>query len=130
MTTRHAFGKLGDGTGIEEVVIGAGELSVAIISWGAVIRDLRYRRQSRVLGFDKFEDYPAYSSHFGAIAGRYANRIAGGRFTLDGVEYQLDRNEGGRNHLHGGTKAFGKRPWQSVDADDDSVTLQLVSADG
>lgn len=130
MTTRRVFGKLGDGTEIEEVVIGAGELSVAIISWGAVIRDLRYRRQPRVLGFDKFADYPAYSSHFGAIAGRYANRIAGGHVTLDGVAYQLDCNEGGRNHLHGGAKAFGKRPWQVVDASRDSVTLRLVSADG
>jgi aldose 1-epimerase len=130
MTQRRVFGKLGDGTEIDEVVITAGELSVSIISWGAVIRDLRYRGQSRTLGFERLEDYPAHSPHCGAIAGRYANRIAEGRFTLDGTNYQLDRNEGGRNHLHGGTKAFGKRPWQIIEASNDSVTLQLVSADG
>ena len=130
MTQRRLFGQLTDGTQIDEVVISAGDLSVAIISWGAVIRDLRYRGQSRVLGFEKLEDYPAHSPHCGAIAGRYANRIAEGRFTLDGIAYQLDRNEGGRNHLHGGSKAFGKRPWQIVDAADDNVTLRLVSADG
>jgi aldose 1-epimerase len=130
MTTRRVFGKLGDGTEIEEVVITAGELRVAIISWGAVIRDLSYHGQPRVLGFDKFDDYPAYSSHFGAIAGRYANRIAAGRFTLDGTTYQLDCNDGGRNHLHGGAKAFGKRPWQVVDAGRDTAQLQLISADG
>lgn len=130
MTQRRVFGRLTDGTQIDEVVISAGDLSVAIIAWGAVIRDLRYRGASRVLGFERLEDYPAHSPHCGAIAGRYANRIAEGRFTLDGIACQLDRNEAGRNHLHGGSKAFGKRPWQIIDAADDSVTLRLVSADG
>lgn len=130
MTVRRtSFGKLSDGSAIEEIVIAGGDLEVSIISWGAVIRDLRYRGETRVLGFGRLEDYVSASPYFGCIAGRYANRIADGCFTLDGKTYQLDLNEGGRTHLHGGTKGFAKLPWQVVDATGDSVLLRLVSPD-
>jgi aldose 1-epimerase len=130
MTTRRVFGKLSDGHEIEEITLAAGDLRVAIITWGAVIRDLSYLGESRVLGFDRLDHYLSHSPYFGAIAGRYANRIAEGRFTLDGVTYQLDRNDHGRGHLHGGVKGFAKLPWQVVDVADDSVTLRLISPDG
>jgi aldose 1-epimerase len=64
-----------------------------------------------VLGFEKLEDYIAHSPHFGATAGQFANRIAGGCFTLDGVAHQLPRNQEGKHSLHGGGRGFGKRPW-------------------
>ncbi|HVJ42621.1 MAG TPA: aldose epimerase family protein [Dongiaceae bacterium] len=127
---RKPFGQLDDGSVIEEVVIADGDLEVSIISWGAVIRDLRYRGETRVLGFDRLEDYVSASPYFGCIAGRYANRIADGRFMLDGKTYQLDLNEGGRTHLHGGAKGFAKLPWQVMEATADSVLLRLVSPDG
>lgn len=127
---RTQFGKLGDGSEIEEIVIAGGDLKVSIISWGAVIRDLRYRGEARVLGFDRLEYYLAQSPYFGCIAGRYANRIADGRFTLDGKSYQLNLNEAGRTHLHGGTKGFAKLPWQVMEATEDSVLLRLISPDG
>jgi aldose 1-epimerase len=67
----------------------------------------------------------------GAIAGRFANRIRNGQFTLDGVSHQLARNENGRTALHGGGRGgFGKRPWTRVHADTTSVTLQFHSPDG
>src|SRR6185369_1897062 len=124
------FGKLDDGREIKEVVIAAGDLEASIISWGAVIRDLKFRGQSRVLGFDRLDHYVAHSPYFGSLVGRYANRIAGGRFALDGTTYQLERNDKGVGHLHGGTGGFGKRPWNLVEAGPDWVLLQLQSPDG
>ena len=82
-----------------------------------------------VLGLNTIEDYAAHSPYFGAIVGRYANRIGRARFTLDGETYVLDANEG-RNQLHGGIKGFGTRVWTIVDLEPSSVTLALVSADG
>ena len=68
-------------------------------------------------------------SHFGAVAGRYANRIAGGAFTLDGTRYELPRNDG-ENTLHGGPEGFGRRTWTVAAEEPDRVELRLVSPDG
>ena len=86
--------------------------------------------QSVTLGLDTLEDYVAHSPHFGAVAGRFANRIANGRFVLDGVEYVLDRKPGQKHMLHGGTKAFGQRLWKLGGHDASSVSLTLESPDG
>lgn len=106
-----------------------------VLNWGAVIRDLHIpladgTPQRVVLGFDEFDPYPARSPYFGALVGRYANRIAHGRFTLDGREYQLDRNEGGRQTLHGGTGGVSQRLWTIAGWSASSVTLALRLADG
>lgn len=105
-----------------------------IMNWGAVLRDLQVPLadgglQRVVLGFPRFEDYPAHSPNFGAIAGRYANRIAHGHLAVDGIEYRLPLNNG-RHHLHGGPKGFGKRPWKVVSATARAVTLACVSEAG
>jgi aldose 1-epimerase len=76
------------------------------------------------------EHYKAHSSYFGAIAGRYANRIGYGRFALDGKTFQLDLNQAGKHTLHGGARSFGKRPWILAGCDDGSATLVLRSPDG
>ncbi len=86
--------------------------------------------QRVVLGLPDLADYPTHSPHMGAIAGRYANRIGHGRFTLDGATYQLPLNQDGRHSLHGGGHGFGKRPWTLVHHDESSATLALVSPDG
>ena len=83
-----------------------------------------------MLGFEHFDDYPAHSPYMGAIAGRYANRIAGGRFTIAGKHYQGDTNFLGKHTLHGGAKGFGKRVWDVALHGDDFVTLTLHSPDG
>ncbi len=72
-----------------------------------------------------FDDYPAHSPYIGAIAGRYANRIAGGRFTIAGQHYQADKNFLGKHTLHGGAKSFGKRVWDVLLHGDDFVTFAL-----
>ena len=85
-----------------------------------------------VLGYDTLEEYIQDNPHFGAIAGRYANRIAGGKFILDGVQYSLAVNNG-PNHLHGGIVGFDKVVWQAKTSDSpDGVKLNLeyLSQDG
>ena len=128
------FGRVGD-TEIAEITLANGKgASATIISWGAVVRDLIVPGpkgpQRVVLGLKTIDDYLAHSPHFGAIAGRYANRIAGGRFVLDGVAYQLPCNQEGKHSLHGGGQGFGKRPWTLLHADAASCMLGLVSPDG
>jgi aldose 1-epimerase len=127
-----SFGRLADGADIGEVTIGAGALSVTVITYGAAIRDLRLARIDHplVLGFERLDDYVLHSPHFGAVAGRCANRIGGGRFSIDGRQYQVSQNENGRNHLHGGFKGFGARAWRLLSHDDASVALGITGADG
>ena len=99
---------------------------------GAIIQDLRLAGHDAplVLGFEHFEDYPAHSPYMGAIAGRYANRIAGGRFTIDGQHYQGDTNFLGKHLLHGGSRGFGKLTWDVALHGADFVTLTLHSPNG
>jgi aldose 1-epimerase len=135
MTSIRSFGSF-EGTDIPEVTIRTEAGAEArIIGWGAALRDLvvptkKGGRQRVVLGFERFEDYLAHSPYFGANPGRFANRIAQGRFSLDGITHETDRNEGGKQTLHGGSRGFGKRPWSVVTSDARSVTLAIVSDDG
>ena len=126
------FGQLPDGTDVHEVTIAAGELTATVLTVGAVIRDVRLAGIDHplVLGFDRAEYYVQHSPHIGAVAGRSANRIAGGRFSIDGRSYQVSLNENGRTHLHGGFVGFGMRVWRFIDNDATSVTLAIESPDG
>lgn len=131
--TVNRFGTV-DETDILEIAIASGAGADArIITWGAVLRDLVVAGprgpQRVVLGLNSVEDYVAHSPYFGAIVGRYANRIAGARFDLDGEAHQLVPNENG-NQLHGGPEGFGTRPWSLVEVTASSATLALVSPDG
>jgi aldose 1-epimerase len=126
------FGTTRDGQDVRRVSLAAGGLSARIITLGAALQDLRLDGHAPplVLGFDKLADYEAHSPHFGATAGRYANRIANGRFALDGVTHQLDRNENDTHHLHGGRAGFGRRVWSVAALSDQHVRLERDSADG
>lgn len=97
-----------------------------------VVPDREGRLADVVLGHEGLKAYVAGTPYFGAIVGRYANRIAAGRFTLDGVEYELARNDG-PNHLHGGTRGFDKVVWSAEPYSTGSeagVALTHVSSDG
>ena len=124
------------GREVQEVTLTAeGGLQAQILTFGAVIRDLSLPmaaggRQSLVLGFPTFDPYPVHSPYFGALVGRYANRIGGGRFTLGGQTHVLDRNEAGTTSLHGGSVGFATRVWDIADHSDCHVTLSLLSPDG
>lgn len=81
-----------------------------------------------VLGFETLDEYVNNPLYFGPLIGRHANRIANGRFSLNGVEYQLDCNNG-KNHLHGGFEGFDKRVW-TADEDESTLRLSYLSRDG
>lgn len=109
-------------------------LKVRLLTWGARLAELWVPDRSGVLadivlGHDRLEDWQTHGRYVGATCGRYANRIAGGRFVLDGREVQVDRNEGA-NHLHGGAAGFDSRLWQIASHSATHVTFALTSADG
>lgn len=124
------FGVLPDGTAVQEITLRKGALETSILTLGAIIRDLKVDGQTVVLGFEDLQSYLDHSPYFGVIAGRCANRIAGGRLAIDGTDYQLDLNENGRHHLHGGSGGFSHRVWEIEQHDKASVLLKLVSEDG
>ncbi|MEZ2129977.1 MULTISPECIES: aldose epimerase family protein [unclassified Sinorhizobium] len=129
---REVFGHTAAGEPVYRVEIKGGGLTAKVMSWGAVIQDLRLEGHDAplLLGFDDFASYPSHSSYFGATPGRCANRIGDGRFTLDGKDYQLELNEKGVTHLHGGSDNIAKRNWTIVEHADDYVVLKIVDPDG
>lgn len=135
---RSTFGALPDGTAVERFTLtNANGVVVVLSSLGAAIHSLRTPdREGRpadvVLGFETLEQWVANPPFFGVIVGRYANRIAGGRFALDGANYTLATNNT-PNHLHGGTRGFDKVVWRAeplAEADGEAVRFTYVSADG
>ncbi len=136
---KSPFGRLPDGTPVDLYTLtGAGGFSAAITSYGGTIVSLKVPDASGsladvVLGFDSLDGYLANGNvYFGCIVGRYGNRIARGRFTLDGKEHVLARNDG-ENHLHGGVRAFDKVVWAARPlASPSGPALQLshLSPDG
>lgn len=126
------FGQMPDGTEVAQISLSAGPLTAKVLTYGAVLQDLRLagHAPSLVLGFDNFADYLRHSPHFGATAGRCANRIRGGHLPLEGKEFQLDRNAMNRHHLHGGATGTGKRVWTIDKAEADRVSLSILLADG
>lgn len=127
----ETFGTFQDET-VRRIRISSGALTAHVLTWGAVVQDLRLEGHAHplVLGFAEFAPYPAQSPFFGAIAGRCANRIRDGHLELDGAAFQLDRNFIGKHTLHGGADSMGKRIWQIADNSADSVTLTITLPDG
>jgi len=136
--TRAPFGNLPDGTVIDEFTLtnAAGD-SVRVITYGGIItsinvRDRDGRRNDVVLGHDTLAGYLDDNSHFGAVVGRYANRIGGAQFAIDGQVYKLTANNG-RNSLHGGRVGFDKAVWKAAPFEGDGaagVKLTHTSPDG
>lgn len=136
---RDTFGRMPDGTVVDRFTLSnAAGVTCRIITYGAILTSVRMPdRAGRVdeitLGHDSLEEYLAERRYFGAVIGRYANRIAGGRFSLQGVEYTLARNDGGLNHLHGGVQGFDRKLWRVERVGETAaagLTLSCVSPDG
>lgn len=139
--SKAPFGQTPDGTAVDLYTLSSGRgMTVKIMTYGGIIQKLivpdRHGHLTNItLGFATLDDYITTGNgpYFGALIGRYANRIANGRFTLDRVTYQLPQNNG-PNSLHGGTQGFDKRVWTAtvVPATRDSVGLKLhyTSPDG
>ena len=129
------FGKLSDGTPVDLFTLTNGSGLIAkIINYGAIITEIQVPDRAGhlgdvVLGFDNLDQYLKGHPYFGATVGRVANRIAKGRFTLEGKTYQLAVNNG-PNHLHGGLKGFDKVVWKAEPQTGAAVKFTYSSADG
>ncbi len=135
--TKSEFGNLPDGTLVEAYTLqNSHGLKAKVVTYGALLTEMmvpdRHGRLGDItLGFDNLDQYLARHPYFGATIGRYANRIAKGKFTLDGKSYTLATNNV-PNHLHGGLKGFDKVVWKAeiVDSSPASVRFTYVSPDG
>jgi aldose 1-epimerase len=117
--TKRSWGSVGGQPVDLYTLTNSHRMRVRISNYGGIIQSIRVpdrrgRMGNVALGFDSVQDYVTDSPYFGCITGRYANRIDDGRFTLDGVTYQLATNNG-PNHLHGGNVGFDKRIWQATE---------------
>jgi aldose 1-epimerase len=128
---KQTFGKTSDEKAVDLYTLtNDSGMVVKITNFGGIITSLKVPDRDSiiddvVLGFDSLEEYLKGHPYFGAIVGRYANRICKGKFTLNGIDYTLATNQGG-NHLHGGNKGFDKVVWDAYTMKtDDSVVLKL-----
>ena len=136
--TKSEFGKTEDSTTIEQYTLkNANGVEMDVITYGGRITSLKVpnkdgKLENVVLGFDNIEDYQKDNPFFGALIGRYGNRIAKGKFTLNGEEFTLATNDGS-NHLHGGVNGFDRVVWTAtpVEGTEDSMLkLTYTSKDG
>ncbi|MPY86551.1 MAG: galactose-1-epimerase [Luteitalea sp.] len=135
---RRTYGETSNGEAVDLYTMGnANGVEVQITNYGGIVVSISAPDRSGasadiVLGHDAIEGYEKDSPYFGAIVGRYGNRIANGQFTLDGATHRLARNNG-QNHLHGGLKGFDKAVWQMSEREDPNglaVELRYRSKDG
>ena len=132
---RTVVGKLPDGTQVETILLRDGSgMQARVLTLGAALHSLEVPDRDGafadvLLGDKDLQATLDKPQYFGTIVGRFANRIAKGRFTLDGKTYQVPVNNG-PNSLHGGTRGFDKVVWQVVDVTPDHATLRHVSPDG
>lgn len=128
------FGVLPNGEEVQEITLKNEYLSCQILTFGATLRSLwvpdkKGSAVDVVLGYDTVAEYVGGDGYLGATVGRCANRIAKGRFSLNGKDYVLACNDG-NNHLHGGNVGFSHRVWDVAEVTEDSATLVLRSEDG
>ena len=135
---KSSFGTLADGTAVDLYTLtNANGVEMRVTNYGGIIVSLKVPDRTGalgdvVLGYNRVEDYVKDTPYFGAIVGRYGNRIGGAKFTLDGKTYQLTANDG-VNTLHGGLKGFDKLVWTATPverADGAALRLALTSKDG
>ncbi|TXS62198.1 galactose mutarotase [Streptomyces sp. me109] len=134
---KELFGRLADGTKVHRWSLANGGTRLKVISYGGIVQSLeipdRHGRYANVsLGYGDLASYVVGTTFFGATIGRYGNRIAGGRFTLDGKSYQLSVNDG-VNSLHGGAKGFNTKVWDVegfTSGSDVGLRLHYTSIDG
>jgi aldose 1-epimerase len=140
-TTVEPFGTTPDGTAVQRWTLTNGDMTVRVLTYGGIVQSLEVpdahgEVDNVVLGFPDLAGYVQNNNpgpYFGALIGRYGNRIAGGTFELDGQTYHLPLNNNGVNTLHGGTKGFDTKVWTATpvgDRDVAALELTLVSPNG
>lgn len=129
------FGQLADGKTVNIYTIGnSAGAEMKVINFGGIITSLKVPSRNGtltdvVLGYDSLSPYLFGNPYFGALIGRFGNRIGGGKFSLGGTTYQLAQNDNG-NHLHGGIKGFDKVYWEIEQLDSSRLQLTYKSPDG
>ncbi len=134
---KKSFGKLPDGREVFSYLLDNGIIRAEILNYGGIIKNLWVKDRNGkeidvVLGFDTLDDYLDNRPYFGALVGRFANRITNGKFSIDGVDYQATVNDG-KNSIHGGVGGYHKHLWNAEAADKNnspSLKLTTVSPDG
>lgn len=114
----------------EAYTIANGDLSVTLLTFGATIQSICYKGVDVALGYNTLEEYEANDGYLGATVGRYANRIAGGKFILNGVEYDVGCNEEGRGHLHGGKIGLSHKMWKAQGVGENALRMTNTLAHG
>ncbi|PRY78139.1 aldose 1-epimerase [Yoonia maritima] len=127
-----AFGTTKNGDAIEKVTLSAGDLTVNILTLGAIVQDVRLAGVPHplTLGSDNLADYQNGMGYHGALVGPIANRISNARVRLEGMMYELERNENGTCHLHSGSDGTHAQIWEITERSESSVTLTLDLRDG
>jgi aldose 1-epimerase len=132
--TKQSWGNLPDGRGVDMYTLTNGKgMEASIITLGGIVQSLKVPDKSGtpvdvVNGFENLEPYLKNPAYFGALIGRYGNRIAHGEFKLDGITYHVPKNDG-ENSLHGGTEGFNKKLWMASQHGN-ALDLTYVSKDG
>jgi aldose 1-epimerase len=135
---KRLFGTINDGSNVDKYTFSNSRgMQVSVLTYGGIIQEIIAPDRSGILadvtlGFDNLRDYVSSSPYFGAIIGRYGNRVANGRFTLNGVDYQIPVNDGA-HALHGGPEGFHTKLWNARQIHDVSaigVELTYLSPDG
>ena len=129
--TRKPYGTMPNGETVEQLTItGEGGLSVTFITYGGTLTNLIFDGKDIVLGYESMEAYLHEVGCIGVTVGRYANRIAGGTFELNGVTYDVGCNENEFCHLHGGEGGFQVKNWIVASVEESAITLRQLSPDG
>ena len=135
MIVKNIFGTTKSGETVDVYTLrNSGGMAVDIITYGATVNSIYAPDKNGVFadvlsGFDTIEGHENYSDYQGMTVGRYANRIAGGKFSIDGIEYNVEKNEKGITCLHGGAE-LSRAVWKALIVDDNSIEMTYTSPDG
>ena len=126
------FGTTPDGRDVHKITLAAGDLTVDLLTWGAIVQDVRLAGVARSLtrGSEDLTDYLGKMCYHGALIGPIANRISNARVRIDGMMYELERNQDGRIHLHSGADATHRQIWTVADHGPAHAVLTLALPDG
>ena len=129
---KQAFGIASTGEAVDAVTLSAGDLRVTVLTWGAILQDVRIAGtpHSLTIGSDQIADYEDHMMHHGSLIGPIVNRISTGRVRIDGMMYELERNQDGRIHLHSGKQATHRRNWTLEEATATKAVLSCSLRDG
>ncbi len=135
MIVKNSFGTTAKGEAVDIYTIrNAAGTAVDIITYGATVNSIYVADKNGVFadvlsGFDTIEGHEKFSDYQGMTVGRYANRLAGGKFSIDGIEYNVEKNENGITCLHGGAE-LSTAVWKAFIVDDNAIEMNYTSPDG